>query len=47
MSCPLSYAAIGTVVEGLGTTFDTLDFIAACPNSGGTKTGEACPAVRK
>ena len=46
MSCPLSFDAICEVVDGLDDNFTTLDFIAACPNSGGTKTGNGCPVVR-
>ena len=46
MSCPLSYTATGEVVERLGEAFTSLDFIAACPNSGGTKSGQGCPVVR-
>jgi len=37
---------IGEVVESMGESFTTLDFIAGCPNSGGTKSGKGCPVVR-
>jgi len=46
MSCPLSHVTIGEVVERMGDAFTTLDFIAGCPSSGGTKSGEGCPVVR-
>jgi hypothetical protein len=45
MSCPLGVAARMQALHKLPLQFNTLDFIAVCPNSGGTEAGKGCPAV--
>jgi hypothetical protein len=46
MSCPLSVAATKLALRQLPFQFSTLDFIEVCPNSGGTRAGTGCVAVR-
>jgi hypothetical protein len=45
MSCPLTDARVADVVERLPESFNTLKFIAGCPNGGGDASGAACPVV--
>ncbi len=45
MSCPLSSSEVRSTLTSLESHFTTDDFIAACPNSGGTRLGSSCAAV--
>lgn len=47
MPCTLNDGEVRKVIERLGDSFTTLDFVAACPRSGGTESGRACPVVAR
>ena len=46
MTCNLSDIKVRATLGGLGLNFSTLDFIKACPFSGGSKSGEGCTTVQ-
>ena len=46
MTCNLSDMKVQETLGRLGPEFSTLDFIKACPFSGGSKSGGDCTTVR-
>ena len=46
MSCNLPNTKVEAAIARLGREFSTLDYIAVCPSSGGTRAGNGCAIVR-